>query len=92
MQQAYPFYEVVVVGEHAEQSLKEMNKTFIANSILVGSPEESDISLFKDRFVNGETFIYVCQNNTCKLPVKTIEAGFQQMISFGYKGFNDINL
>ncbi|WP_116772297.1 thioredoxin domain-containing protein [Maribacter litoralis] len=92
LQQAYPFYEVVVVGEHAEQSLKEMNKTFIANAILVGCPEESDISLFKDRFVNGETFIYVCQNNTCKLPVKTIEAGFQQMISFGYKGFNDMNL
>ena len=64
-----------------------MNKTYLVNSILVGSSSESDISLFKDRFVEDDTFIYVCQNNTCKLPVKTVEDGFKQMQSFGYKGF-----
>ena len=87
LQQAYPFYEIVIVGENAEQLLSQMSKTYIANTILVGSKSESEISLFKDRYIDEDTFIYVCQNNTCKLPVKTIDEGFQQMVSFGYKGF-----
>ena len=87
LQQAYPFYEIVIVGENAEQLLSQMSKTYIANTILVGSKVESEISLFKDRYIDEYTFIYVCQNNTCKLPVKTIDEGFQQMVSFGYKGF-----
>jgi len=87
VQQAYPFYEIVIVGENAEQLLSQMSKTYIANTILVGSKSESEISLFKDRYIDEDTFIYVCQNNTCKLPVKTIDEGFQQMVSFGYKGF-----
>jgi len=87
LQQAYPYYEIVIVGENAEQLLSQMSKTYIANTILVGSKSESEISLFKDRYIDEDTFIYVCQNNTCKLPVKTIDEGFQQMVSFGYKGF-----
>ena len=39
-----------------------MSKTYIANTILVGSKVESEISLFKDRFIDEDTFIYVCQN------------------------------
>lgn len=91
LQQAYPFYEIVIVGENAEQLLSQMSKTYIANTILVGSKSESEISLFKDRYIDEDTFIYVCQNNTCKLPVKTIDEGFQQMVSFGYKGFKGSN-
>lgn len=91
LQQAYPFYEIVIVGENAEQLLSQMSKTYIANTLLVGSKVESEISLFKDRYIDEDTFIYVCQNNTCKLPVKTIDEGFQQMVSFGYKGFKGSN-
>ncbi|WP_300024953.1 thioredoxin domain-containing protein [uncultured Maribacter sp.] len=85
--QAYPFYEMVVVGEDAKALMNEIHKTFIVNSIVVGSTVESDISLFKDRFSIDDTFIYVCQNNTCKLPVKTVSDGFGQMKTFGYQGF-----
>jgi len=88
LQQAYPFYEVVIVGKDASKLMTEMNKSYIANSILVGSTVKSDLALFKDRYVEDGTFIYVCQDNTCKLPVNTVEDGFQQIISFGYKGFD----
>ncbi|MGO4920979.1 thioredoxin domain-containing protein [Maribacter spongiicola] len=87
LQQAYPFYEIVVVGSDAKGILSEMSGTYLVNSIIVGSTIESDISLFKDRFNDDETFIYVCQNNTCKLPVKTVSDAFGQMRSFGYQGF-----
>ena len=41
--------------------------------LLVGSTSYSDIALFDDRFFEDDTFIYVCQDNACKLPVKTVE-------------------
>jgi hypothetical protein len=90
LQQTYPFYEVVVVGNTSKNIMAELNATYLANTILVGSSVSSDISLFKDRFDDEETFIYVCQNNTCKLPVKTVKEAFEQMKSFGYQGFNAI--
>jgi uncharacterized protein YyaL (SSP411 family) len=87
LQQAYPFYEIVVVGSDAEKLMSEIHKKYIVNSIIVGSTVESDISLFKDRYNADDTFIYVCQNNTCKLPVNTTHDAFDQMKSFGYQGF-----
>ena len=86
LQQAYPFYEIAVVGSNANGLITKINNTYLANTLLVGSSVSSDISLFKDRYDNDDTFIYVCQNNTCKLPVKTVEETFEQMKSFGYQG------
>lgn len=87
LQQAYPFYEIVVVGSDAEKLMSEIHRKYIVNSIIVGSTVESDISLFKDRYNADDTFIYVCQDNTCKLPVNTTHDAFDQMKSFGYQGF-----
>ena len=86
LQQAYPFYEIAVVGSNAQDYINQINTTYIANTLIVGSFVSSDISLFKDRYDNADTFIYVCQNNTCKLPVKTVADAFKQIKSFGYQG------
>jgi hypothetical protein len=86
LQQAYPFYEIAVVGSNAKDLITQINTTYLANTLLVGSSLSSEISLFKDRYDNADTFIYVCQNNTCKLPVKTVEEAFTQIKSFGYQG------
>ena len=65
------FYELVVVGPQAEEVLAEINKTYIPNKMIAASTTESDAPLLKNRFIEGETFVYVCVNNTCKLPVRT---------------------
>jgi uncharacterized protein YyaL (SSP411 family) len=65
-----PFYEVAFVGENALLKLTNFTKTFQPNLMLAGSTSESDLPLLKYRFAHGETFIYVCQNYVCKLPVK----------------------
>lgn len=87
LNQAYPYYEVAIVGGNAKTLITKLNAFNMTNSLVVGSLSSSEISLFKDRYDEGETFIYVCRNNTCKLPVKTVEEAFKQMESFGYKGF-----
>jgi hypothetical protein len=77
-----PFYEIVTVGEEAELLSAEFHKLFLPNALIIGSPVASDLALFKDRYVAGETYIYVCTNNTCKLPVKTVTEALRQLRDF----------
>lgn len=64
------FYEVVVVGKDASKKIKELNKNYLPNIIIAGSEGESNSSLFKNRYVPNQTLIYICVNNTCKMPLE----------------------
>ena len=68
-----PFSEIAIVGKDVDEIKKELNKYFLPNVIFVGSKDERELPLLKNRFKKDETFIYVCSNNTCKAPVKTVE-------------------
>jgi uncharacterized protein YyaL (SSP411 family) len=63
------FYEIVVVGEDASDKIKELSQQYLPNKLLAGSPGASNNYLLEERYFEGETFIYVCVNNACKLPV-----------------------
>ena len=63
-----PFYEVAVVGENATLITKELYTTYLPNILITGSTSESNQPLLLNKFISGETFIYVCINGTCKLP------------------------
>ena len=67
------FYEVALVGENALINASEINKNFKPNKLIIGSLTKSDLPLLKNRYVNGDTFIYVCVKKACRLPVKTSE-------------------
>ena len=78
----YPYFEIAVVGKDAPVLVKALNEIPLANALVVGSKSESSSPLFKDRYVADGTFIYVCQNTTCKLPVKTVNEALGQMRNF----------
>jgi hypothetical protein len=82
LEHSYPFYEIVGVGTNAKELLNAMHTEYIPNALFAGSTTKSDLPLFKDRYVAGETYIYVCYNNTCKLPVKTVTEALQQLQDF----------
>jgi uncharacterized protein YyaL (SSP411 family) len=67
------YYEVVIVGENAVELTRTINSNYIPNKLVAGSTEPSDSYLLKGRYAGGKTLIYVCVNNTCKLPVGTTE-------------------
>ena len=68
-----PKKEVVICGEEAITKLKELQKTYNPNIIwAVDTEENNDLPLLKHRFVAGKTLIYVCVNNTCKLPIENL--------------------
>ena len=74
-----PFYEIAVVGENAKEKIKELNQYYLPNTVITGSKQESHLPLFKNRYVEGETFVYVCVNNACKLPVTTINLALKEI-------------
>jgi len=67
------FYEVAVVGSKAIEKIKELNENYLPNKIIIGSLENNSLPLLKNRYVEGETYIYVCVNKACKMPVKTVK-------------------
>jgi hypothetical protein len=73
MQQAFPFYEVCIVGKAVDELMNAFKEHYNPNAIFVYSKTASDIALLKERYKADETLIYVCKNHTCSAPVKTIE-------------------
>jgi uncharacterized protein len=68
----HPSFEVAIVGENTDIKMKELNLKYHANIVLAGSMQNSSLPLLKDRFIKNKTLIYVCRNNTCKLPIEDI--------------------
>ena len=73
------YYEVAIVGEQARDLQAEMNRNFLPNALVVASETPSELPLYEQRFVGGETYIYVCQNHSCKLPVTAVEKALSQL-------------
>lgn len=75
----FRFFEISVTGPEAFDFATEINKFYIPNSIIAASDKESDLPLMKNRFIEGETNIYVCIDGACQLPVKTVKEAIQLM-------------
>lgn len=68
-----PPYEVAIVGPEAIRLRNELARNYSANTIYLGSEKEENLDLLKDKYLEGSTMIYVCQNKVCKLPVSESE-------------------
>ncbi|TBN01850.1 thioredoxin domain-containing protein [Hyunsoonleella flava] len=68
-----PFYEVAIAGTKAKEKVSELNQYYIPNKLIAGSTTENDMPLLQNRYNPGETFIYVCVNRACKLPVSEVD-------------------
>ena len=82
LNKVYPFYEIAVVGTNAEKLTSKLHKKHLPNTLIVGSTKESELPLFEGRYVDKGTYIYVCRDNTCKLPVDTLEGALEQLQNF----------
>ena len=71
------FYEIAIVGDNAIKKIKELNENYLPNKIIIGSLKSNPLPLLKNRFVEGETYIYVCVNKACKMPVKTVKEALE---------------
>ena len=75
----WPNYEVALVGNSVDELFRELQTYYIPNAIFVLGKNASQVSLLKDRFVEGKNMIYVCKNNSCNLPVTNVADAIKQM-------------
>jgi len=71
------YYEIVVVGADAQGKVNELNKRYLPGKLIAGSTVPGNMPLLKGRHLEGKTFIYVCVDNTCKLPVTSVEKAME---------------
>ncbi|MCB9234011.1 MAG: thioredoxin domain-containing protein [Bacteroidia bacterium] len=82
LKQTYPWYEWVITGPKALEYAQELESGgYLPNKLVVPAVKEGPktLPLLEQRFVAGETMVYVCQNKVCKLPVKTIREAVEQI-------------
>jgi uncharacterized protein YyaL (SSP411 family) len=66
------YYEVALVGEEALTKAKAIQKHYIPNKLIAGSVKANALPLLKDRYMDGQTLIYVCVEQACKLPTSKV--------------------
>ncbi|MES2762312.1 MAG: thioredoxin domain-containing protein [Bacteroidota bacterium] len=74
-----PQTEVVIVGKTVNEKISSLYKQSPPNVIFALSEKASDLPLLKSRYVEGQTLIYVCKNNSCLLPTETVEEALKQI-------------
>ncbi|MCB0482167.1 MAG: thioredoxin domain-containing protein [Flavobacteriales bacterium] len=80
LSQVHPFYEVAIVGQDWSAKSASFSEKYIPNKILLGSAKSSQIPLLQDKYVEGETYIYVCENKACQLPVTKVQDAIKQIL------------
>jgi|WetSurSiteA1Bulk_404760.scaffolds.fasta_scaffold01519_4 uncharacterized protein len=77
----FPFYEVGIVGDNFNKEKNEIDRKFFPNIILFGGKSEGSLEILKNRYVPVKTFIYVCENRICQLPVEEFDTVLKQITS-----------
>lgn len=63
---------IAIAGPRALDLAKEAEQGFKPFCLLAAATTESNLPLFKYKFVTGKTFVYKCANFTCSAPVENI--------------------
>ncbi|CAN5542671.1 thioredoxin domain-containing protein [soil metagenome] len=74
----FPFYEIAIAGKDTKEKRKELCNHYIRNKILAGTVNgKTNLPMLQNRLSENKTFIYVCEDNFCKLPMEGTEEAFQ---------------
>jgi uncharacterized protein YyaL (SSP411 family) len=79
LKETYPFYELAIVGNDLETKAAQMGKEYIPNKMFIGSKKDSPLPLLEGKYVEGETYIYVCVNKACQIPVQETSKALSQI-------------
>ncbi len=79
LNKVFPYYEIAIVGNGLNDKASELNTSYIANKLLIGSIIPSELPLLENKYVEGETYIYVCVNKACQLPTTIVGEALKQI-------------
>ena len=74
----YKPFEVALLGNDATDITKQMKRTYLPTVLFMGGMLEN-LPLLENKYVKGETIIYVCRDKVCKLPTKDVSTALHQI-------------
>lgn len=78
LKHVFPHYEVAITGPEAAAFRTEISKVYHPGRLFAGAESSSEVPLLQGRL--GETTtVYVCEGNTCQLPVESVAAALGLM-------------
>ncbi|QQS49917.1 MAG: thioredoxin domain-containing protein [Bacteroidota bacterium] len=78
LKKLFSWPEVIITGPDAIIRAQQFEE--LQNNILVAaSQKNSQLPIMKDRFVEGKSLIYVCHQQSCLLPVESVEEALRQL-------------
>ena len=69
-----------MVGAEAKEKISRIHQNYLPNKLIAGGISSESLPLLEERFIEGKTFIYVCVDNTCKLPVSEVEDALKLLL------------
>jgi uncharacterized protein YyaL (SSP411 family) len=76
---SYGTNEVAIMGTEAIDKNLDLQKTYLPSCLFLGSSKEENLSLLEGKEVPGKTFVYVCTNKACQLPVQETAKALDQL-------------
>ena len=76
---SFSYFEIGIIGEEYVKKKDEISSQYIPNAVLFGSKQIGSLDILKDKYLEGKTIIYVCENNVCRLPVENINEAIKQI-------------
>jgi len=73
-------YDVAILGKEFESKKKEFNTHYLPDVFFSGGKNEGALPLLKNKLIEGQTTIYMCQNKSCKFPVTEVKDALKQMV------------
>ncbi len=73
------YFEVALSGKEAVAKTSQLQSYYLPNILIAGATKESKLPILEDRFVENETYIYICVDRACKRPEKDIATVFNQI-------------
>lgn len=81
--EVYPFVEIAVVGDNAEEKAVMLQRRYLPNKIIAATKQAWDGNpLLAGKSGDKDALIYVCRDYACQKPVQTL-AEFDQLIETG---------
>ena len=79
LKNTYPFYELAIVGKKAHEVQSELSQVYLPNKVIIGSKNKSNLEILENKFLKGETMIYVCQSGACQQPTIDIKQALSEI-------------
>jgi uncharacterized protein YyaL (SSP411 family) len=74
------YKEVAVVGPSAMEYAQEIEKQYLPEKIMAGSINDNvSIPILQNRYQQGKTLIYICENNACLRPLEDVQEALTEM-------------